>query len=84
MNSKNDPPLVRIERQWLEAIEELNDYNAESYRDVLITAIRKAAGDKAYLSVNGFSDELCQHYWNMTVIKVADKGSKSPGYICLK
>ena len=76
-----DFPLVRVEKEWLELLEELNAHNPELYRNLLTTAIRKAAGQEEYLSVNRFSDELSQHYWDMTEITIADKEKRAPGYI---
>jgi len=74
-------PLVRVEKEWLEAIEELNAHDPELYRELLTKAIRKAAGENVPLSVDGFSDKVCQRFWDMTEITVADKVSKTPGYI---
>lgn len=84
MTYRNDYPLVKIEREWLEAVEGLYQYDVSRYQDLLLAAIGKAAGEDSYYPVKGFSDAVCQQYWNMTDITIADRETKTPGRIRLK
>lgn len=77
----HDYPLVRVEKEWLEAVEELNDFNPDLYRLFLSTAIRRAAGENESSPLNEFFDEVLGRYWAMTGITVADKKTHRPGLI---
>ena len=71
MINKSDYPLVFVEREWLEAIEELHSYDTNRYQDLIGAAIGKAAGKEAFLSINDFDDNVTQQYWSRTIITPA-------------
>ena len=79
----HDYPLVRVEKEWLEAVEPLNEFNPALYRIFLNTAIRRAAGKNDSSPLNVFFDEVLGRYWAMTGITVADKSIHRPGLIHL-
>ncbi len=75
--------LVRVEKEWLDAVEELNDFSPDLYKIFLNTAIRRAAGENESSPLNEFFDEVLGRYWAMTGITVADKETPRPGLIQL-